>query len=256
MVHTRPLMERDRSLSMMELVSSMMLYVSKRSWPGEVWPLMWCHSLTVVWLWMRSLMSLVKTVLLVNWESSLLVDEVMSVIVLVGVLSMVKLPVMGEVSAWKYVSLRLSSDHLPWLLLSSLSNILSSSNVFYLFIFSFIHQIADFTNMVNLGVSAVKSVVFIEILDSIFNLFLSSQFSINASLRFLVILSTWLVLNYTLARFNNSLNASNYDVGYWSSWIRHYITDTFVSWVCWYLSLWTSLLGFVIGERPGHAALF
>jgi len=44
-------------------------------------------------------MSLVKTVLLVNWESSLLVDEVMSVIVLVGVLSMVKLPVMGEVSA-------------------------------------------------------------------------------------------------------------------------------------------------------------
>ena len=34
-------------------------------------------------------MSLVKTVLLVNWESSLLVDEVMSVIVLVGVLSMV-----------------------------------------------------------------------------------------------------------------------------------------------------------------------
>jgi len=34
-------------------------------------------------------MSLVKTVLLVNWESSLLVDEVMSVIVLMGVLSMV-----------------------------------------------------------------------------------------------------------------------------------------------------------------------
>jgi len=44
-------------------------------------------------------MSLLKTVLLVNWESSLLMDEVMSVIVLVGVLSMVKLPVMGEVSA-------------------------------------------------------------------------------------------------------------------------------------------------------------
>ena len=59
-----------------------------------------------------------KAVFVVNWDTSLLVDKVLSVIVLVRVLSVVKLLVMCEVSTGKSVgSLRLSSNHFSWLAL-------------------------------------------------------------------------------------------------------------------------------------------
>jgi len=128
MVQCWSLVESDWSLLMILLMFMVMRDVSERSWSTEVWPLTGCHNLMIVWLWMRSLMSLMKAAFVMDWLSSLLMYKMLPIIMLVGILSMVKSSKVSEISTGKSaVCLRLSSYHFSWLLLSSFSNILPCS---------------------------------------------------------------------------------------------------------------------------------
>jgi len=110
--------------------------------------------------------------------------------------------------------------------------------------------------MVNLSVTAVKSVVFIKVLDSIGDLFLSGQLSAGMFPRFRVSFVIWLALSCTFACSNHFLNTSNDHVCNRSTWLSYHIHNTFVSWVWWYLGPLTSFWGMLIRKWLRHLAQF